>query len=209
VRFDAMGATQMGGRRKWDATTAAPQPQSCRLQISFSFTHQPPQAEAAISSFKAEQRIKYETMQREEQELGAQVAAMDANVERWAAELVERTARRGPGGATTSKPRKGTSHEPHTPERMTFYSSRPVLPRLPVPSSPSAARARHTSTKLTDKDVPREVAQYEHYLVEHGGLTGGWTDYDHGTFVHHRQKHRAQAPFFQAVAQVRKVVIRV
>lgn len=66
-----------------------------------------PQAEAAISSFKAEQRVKYETMQREEQELGAQVAAMDANVERWAEELVESSGRRGPNAATTTKPRKG------------------------------------------------------------------------------------------------------
>ena len=154
-------------------------------------------------------------MQREEQELGAEVAAMDANVERWAEELVAATSRRRNGAAAAAaKPKKGRSlvalHTCHKmyagnkagahPARRSHDSAR--RPRVPLYPSP-AARKGLTSTKLTDKDVPKEVARYEHYLAEHGGATGGWTEYDHGTFLHHRQKHRAQAPFFQAVAQAR------
>lgn len=54
---------------------------------------------------------------------------------------------------------------------------------------------------LSAHDVPEEVAAYEHYLAEYGA-TGGWTEYEHGTFLHHRSKHKAQAPFFQEVAKV-------
>lgn len=40
-----------------------------------------------MSAFKAEQRVQYETLLKEEHTLGVQVAAMDANVEAWAQAL--------------------------------------------------------------------------------------------------------------------------
>lgn len=38
------------------------------------------------------------------------------------------------------------------------------------------------------KDLPPDVAAFDLFLQNTGGLTGGWDDYDHGVFLKHRQR---------------------
>lgn len=85
---------------------------------------------------------------------------------------------------------------------LAFPTSAALTERLDHhPGARTKVRGR-VATVLSERDVPKEVAEYEHYVAEHGGLTGGWTEYDHGTFCHLRLKYRAEAPFFQEVAKV-------
>ena len=44
-----------------------------------------------------------------------------------------------------------------------------------------APRARHAAA--APSDAPPEVQAFARYVAEHGGASGGWDDYDHGTFM--------------------------
>ena len=48
-------------------------------------------------------------------------------------------------------------------------------------------------------NVPPEVAVYERFVVEHGGLNGGWDEYDHGTFMRLRARFGQQPDFIARV----------
>ncbi|KAK6189025.1 hypothetical protein SNE40_005077 [Patella caerulea] len=62
-------------------------------------------------------------------------------------------------------------------------SSRPVSGR-PV-----------TSARDITKDLPPEVAAFQRFLQQTGGVRGGWDEYDHQTFLKFRQKYKGRIVF--------------
>ena len=73
-----------------------------------------------------------------------------------------------------------------------------------APSSTNVPPSRRPLAKpahLDNADAPIEVADFERYVAEHGGLTGGWDDYDHGTFLRHRNRLAGKLAFIDAVKE--------
>ncbi|CAG2191567.1 Coiled-coil domain-containing protein 112 [Mytilus edulis] len=68
--------------------------------------------------------------------------------------------------------------------------SEPVVSKKPQQKPLASAR------DIT-KDLPQEVAQFEKFLEETGGVRGGWDEYDHQTFLKFRQRHNGKEIFIQ------------
>ena len=47
------------------------------------------------------------------------------------------------------------------------------------------------------KDLPPEVAAFERFVAQNGGVRGGWDDYDHGTFLKYRNRHKGKPSFIR------------
>ena len=43
--------------------------------------------------------------------------------------------------------------------------------------------------------------EFERFVAEHGGAAGGWDDYDHGTFLRHRNRLAGKIAFIDAVKE--------
>ncbi|KAJ8304845.1 hypothetical protein KUTeg_018428 [Tegillarca granosa] len=52
-----------------------------------------------------------------------------------------------------------------------------------------------SSARDITKDLPPEVAAYEKFLEQTGGLRGGWDEYDHQTFLKFRQRYQGRQIF--------------
>ncbi|CAF1541589.1 unnamed protein product, partial [Didymodactylos carnosus] len=59
----------------------------------------------------------------------------------------------------------------------------------------SARRIETLSAKTTTSNLLPEIVDFDRFLLETGGLTGGWDDYDHGTFMRIRNKYKGQPKF--------------
>ncbi|UJR36971.1 hypothetical protein I4U23_029679 [Adineta vaga] len=59
-----------------------------------------------------------------------------------------------------------------------------------VPPTGSARKFDNSNSNL----LP-EIIAYDRFLLEHGGTTGNWDDYDHGTFLRIRNKYKGQDKF--------------
>ena len=46
------------------------------------------------------------------------------------------------------------------------------------------------------KDLPPQVAAFERFQAQNGGVRGGWDEYDHGTFLKYRNRHKAKLTTF-------------
>eukprot|EP00127_Corallochytrium_limacisporum_P001918 Clim_evm73s88 gene=Clim_evmTU73s88 len=55
------------------------------------------------------------------------------------------------------------------------------------PPNKAKSHARNTSKSLCHKGLPPEIIQFEDYLLEHGGHTGGWNEGDHLLFLKFRK----------------------
>lgn len=53
------------------------------------------------------------------------------------------------------------------------------------------------SARDITKDLPPEVAQFEKFLEQTGGVRGGWDEYDHQTFLKFRLRHNGKPIFVQ------------
>lgn len=60
---------------------------------------------------------------------------------------------------------------------------------------PSASKVPLASARNITKDLPPEVAAYEKFLEQTGGLRGGWDEYDHQTFLKFRQRYQGRQIF--------------
>eukprot|EP00049_Salpingoeca_infusionum_P006412 m.106502 g.106502 ORF g.106502 m.106502 type:complete len:459 (-) comp13304_c0_seq1:841-2217(-) len=54
----------------------------------------------------------------------------------------------------------------------------------------------------SSKDTPKEIEQYNAFLVQYGGYRGGWEEFDHDTFLRLRKQHRDPALYVPAIAAV-------
>ena len=73
-----------------------------------------------------------------------------------------------------------------------------------VPSARAVHKFEATNSNLLPEIVEYDVRQkkapiecsflsfLQKFLLEHGGLTGGWDDYDHGTFLRIRNKFKVE-----------------
>ncbi|CAF3431830.1 unnamed protein product [Rotaria sp. Silwood1] len=59
-----------------------------------------------------------------------------------------------------------------------------------VPPSGSARKFETFNANL----LP-EIIEYDRFLLEHGGTTGNWDEYDHGTFLRIRNKYKGEDKF--------------
>ncbi|KAL4228235.1 hypothetical protein ACF0H5_013668 [Mactra antiquata] len=53
------------------------------------------------------------------------------------------------------------------------------------------------SARDITKDLPPEVAAFEKFLEQTGGVRGGWDEYDHQTFLKFRQRYMGKPVFLQ------------
>ena len=49
------------------------------------------------------------------------------------------------------------------------------------------------------KDLPPEVAAFERFVAQHGGVRGGWDEFHHGTFLKYRNRHKGKPSFIREV----------
>ncbi|XP_052283172.1 coiled-coil domain-containing protein 112-like isoform X2 [Dreissena polymorpha] len=67
----------------------------------------------------------------------------------------------------------------------------------------SRARSAPHKPLATDrditKDLPPEVAAFEKFVEQTGGVRGGWDEYDHQTFLKFRQRYQGKPVFLQHV----------
>ncbi|XP_069136693.1 LOW QUALITY PROTEIN: coiled-coil domain-containing protein 112-like [Argopecten irradians] len=61
----------------------------------------------------------------------------------------------------------------------------------PTPTAPLA------SARDITKDLPPEVAAFEKFLEQTGGVRGGWDEYDHQTFLKFRHRNKGRPAFLQ------------
>ncbi|CAH1795771.1 unnamed protein product [Owenia fusiformis] len=69
--------------------------------------------------------------------------------------------------------------------------------QLPAPVSARPTFKPVRSARDVTKDLPPEVAEFERFLQQTGGMRGGWDDYDHGTFMKFRNKHKGKTKFLR------------
>nr|VZI43435.1 unnamed protein product [Spirometra erinaceieuropaei] len=58
-------------------------------------------------------------------------------------------------------------------------------------SDPGKSRHSVSNTSIavtSNLNLPSQVITYQHFLASNGGLTGGWTDFDHNTFLRIRRR---------------------
>ncbi|KAL8581106.1 hypothetical protein ACOMHN_033554 [Nucella lapillus] len=67
-------------------------------------------------------------------------------------------------------------------------------PTITSHRSASTQRPLSTARDIT-KDLPPEVATFEKFLQQTGGHRGGWDEYDHGTFLKFRSRHKGRIVF--------------
>ncbi|XP_046335321.2 coiled-coil domain-containing protein 112-like [Haliotis rufescens] len=60
----------------------------------------------------------------------------------------------------------------------------------------ASVRAPSTARDIT-KDLPPEVAAFEKFLQQTGGVRGGWDEYDHQTFLKFRNRFKGKNVFVQ------------
>ncbi|XP_062574355.1 coiled-coil domain-containing protein 112-like [Saccostrea cucullata] len=53
------------------------------------------------------------------------------------------------------------------------------------------------SARDITKDLPPQVAAFEKFLEETGGIRGGWDEYDHGTFLKFRNRYKGKTIFIK------------
>ncbi|CAF1199471.1 unnamed protein product [Adineta ricciae] len=72
-----------------------------------------------------------------------------------------------------------------------WSNQRPGQQRSDSVPPPGSARKFDTS----NSNLLPEIIAYDRFLLEHGGTTGNWDDYDHGTFLRIRNKYKGQDKF--------------
>ncbi|KAJ8029575.1 hypothetical protein HOLleu_29005 [Holothuria leucospilota] len=77
--------------------------------------------------------------------------------------------------------------------------------QLPPVSIPDDKPTKKSAAQVTNKksilaDMPEEVAAFERFLQQMGGHRGGWDEYDHGTFMRLRNKHKGKPTFLDEAA---------
>ncbi|CAF3472942.1 unnamed protein product [Rotaria sordida] len=60
-------------------------------------------------------------------------------------------------------------------------------------SVPPSGSARKFDT--SNSNLLPEIIEYDRFLLEHGGTTGNWDEYDHGTFLRIRNKYKGEDKF--------------
>ncbi|XP_060572302.1 coiled-coil domain-containing protein 112-like [Ruditapes philippinarum] len=60
----------------------------------------------------------------------------------------------------------------------------------------SASKPLASARDIT-KDLPPEVAAFEKFVEQNGGVRGGWDEYDHQTFLKFRQRYQGKPVFLQ------------
>ncbi|XP_064607746.1 coiled-coil domain-containing protein 112-like [Liolophura sinensis] len=66
--------------------------------------------------------------------------------------------------------------------------------------APKSARSKPlTSARDVTKDLPPEVAAFEKFLQQTGGMKGGWDEYDHNTFLKFKHRHKGKKAFLEHV----------
>jgi hypothetical protein len=63
-----------------------------------------------------------------------------------------------------------------------------------------AGGASGVPTGVGGRNVPPEVKELEIFVTSSGGLTGGWSQYDHGVFLQERLRHRSPAAAVSATS---------
>ncbi|KAK3584846.1 hypothetical protein CHS0354_027586 [Potamilus streckersoni] len=61
-----------------------------------------------------------------------------------------------------------------------------------TPKNQTLASARDIT-----KDLPPEVASFEKFMEQNGGIRGGWDEYDHQTFLKFRLRYQGKAAFIK------------
>ncbi|XP_022333410.2 coiled-coil domain-containing protein 112-like [Crassostrea virginica] len=64
-------------------------------------------------------------------------------------------------------------------------------------SRAATAVAPLASARDITKDLPPQVAAFEKFLEETGGVRGGWDEYDHGTFLKFRNRYKGKIIFIK------------
>ncbi|CAF4249611.1 unnamed protein product, partial [Adineta steineri] len=72
-----------------------------------------------------------------------------------------------------------------------WSTQRPGQQRNESVPPPSSARKFDNS----NSNLLPEIIEYDRFLLEQGGMTGNWDDYDHGTFLRIRNKYKGQDKF--------------
>lgn len=65
--------------------------------------------------------------------------------------------------------------------------------------STGVLKAPLKSARDVNKCLPPQVAAFNTFLQQTGGLCGGWDEYDHGTFLKVRSKHKGKGTFLREV----------
>nr|XP_034326271.1 coiled-coil domain-containing protein 112-like isoform X5 [Crassostrea gigas] len=90
-------------------------------------------------------------------------------------------------------------------ERMTYQEIQAMerkfdawsqLAEKPDNKSKTPAAPLASARDIT-KDLPPQVAAFEKFLEETGGIRGGWDEYDHGTFLKFRNRYKGKIIFIK------------
>eukprot|EP00105_Crassostrea_gigas_P028425 XP_011450073.1 PREDICTED: coiled-coil domain-containing protein 112 isoform X2 [Crassostrea gigas] len=90
-------------------------------------------------------------------------------------------------------------------ERMTYQEIQAMerkfdawsqLAEKPDNKSKTPAAPLASARDIT-KDLPPQVAAFEKFLEETGGIRGGWDEYDHGTFLKFRNRYKGKIFFIK------------
>ena len=73
--------------------------------------------------------------------------------------------------------------------------------RAPPPAAVPAPAAGPPARVAPASDLPPEVRAYDDFVLRHGGLSGGWDEYDHGMFMRHRARARTPGAHIAAVVE--------
>ena len=73
------------------------------------------------------------------------------------------------------------------------------LGAAPVTTAGSGKTTALASHRDITKDLPPEVAEFERFMQLNSGIRGGWDEYDHSTFLKHRNRHRGKLSFLREV----------
>ncbi|XP_041363592.1 coiled-coil domain-containing protein 112-like [Gigantopelta aegis] len=90
------------------------------------------------------------------------------------------------------KEERTTSQELHALEKR--FESWSQVPDPPTSSRVASSRPPASARDVT-KDLPPEVAQFEKFLQQSGGVRGGWDEYDHQTFLKFRSRYKGKIVF--------------
>ncbi|XP_052795375.1 coiled-coil domain-containing protein 112-like [Mya arenaria] len=79
-----------------------------------------------------------------------------------------------------------------------FDSWTQLAAATPSNTRPGQHKPLATARDVT-KDLPPEVATFEKFMEQSGGMRGGWDEYDHQTFLKFRQRYQGKAVFLEHV----------
>ena len=130
--------------------------------------------EDSLSQFKQRQMGTYDALLKDEVALGEEMRRARARFQQWRRQDERR-----------ERERKERMKQRRRQLRLKAKRAADHVHRRLIPGDDTGA--------ATTTPRPPEVVEYQAYVADHGGLRGGWTEYDHNVFLRHRRKHKGDS----------------